>query len=201
MQSLRRESVLSTLGFMLVAGVFVFAVYIPQHKAIGRVKEEIAASERSIRDVPTRVAELESLRADINRRMEFVNHARPSVPVNPDVHGVIHQVAELARNCDLQVWRLEPQTGTMHESYQSLPFKLSFSGPYRSMLEFVSGLESSERLFHTQRFTIKQKNARFGSNVDGDMDFVIYVNHAKSNDFSKNNDSSSSTPADTKGGG
>lgn len=186
---------------MLVAGVFVFAVYIPQHKAIGKVKEEIAASERSIRDVPTRVAELESLRADLTRRMEYVNQARPGVPVDPDVHGVIHQVAELARNCNLQVWRLEPQAGAMRESYQTLPFKLNISGPYRGMLEFLKGLESSERLFQVLRFTIKQKNSKFGMNVDGDMDFVIYVNYAKNSDFSKINDSSAAPSTDTKGGG
>jgi len=198
MKRISRDSVLSILGFALAAGAFVFAVYLPQHKACAKVRDEIAASERSIRDIPLRVAELELLKADVARRQTFLTAARAGVPLDPDVHGVIHRVAELARQSDLQVSRLEPLSGTSRESYQSLPFKLTFSGPFRGVLLFLKGLESRERLFHVQRFMLRQRNGKFGATIEGDIDFVIYVDHAKSNDFSEINGSSDPTAADTR---
>src|SRR6185369_11807637 len=123
-------------------------------------------SERAIRDIPLRVAELELLKSDVTRRQTFLTAARTGVPFDPDVHGVIHRVAELARQSDLQVSRLEPLSATSRESFQSLPFKLTFSGPFRGALAFLKGLESRERLFHVLRFTLRQRYGKYGATIE-----------------------------------
>lgn len=198
--AIRRDSVLTVMGLALITGVFLFAFYLPGVKANARVMEDTRAAEESVRNIPLRVAEIEALRGDVKRRLEYLAGADTAVPVDPDVHSVIQQVAELARNSNLQITRLEPRVAVHAETYERIPFRLSFSGTFREMAAFLKGLESRERLFAIDQFTLKQKDTKNTQFVEADMDFSVFINHAEFSDFAGNDGSESREMADTENG-
>lgn len=183
----RREGLITVLGFAFVTGTFLFAFYFPGYKTAAKIKDEIKAAETSIRDIPLRVAELESLKHDHQRRKEFLEKAKVSVPEDPDVHGVIEEVAVLAKKFDLQVTRLEPLTSVPFATFQQLPFRLNFSGKFRGIASFLKGLEDKQRLFTVQEFTLKQKNGKADEIVEGEMHFSVYVSDREISDSAGNN--------------
>ena len=195
----RFESLLCMSGFTLMASVFLFAFYLPGHKASAVVRGEIANIEQSIRDIPLRVEELEQLRKEIEHREEYLARVQPAVPIDPDVHDLLDQVADLARNSSLSITRLQPLPIEIHESYQRLPFQLNFAGPYRGVVEFFKGIESGPRLFAVQKFSIRKENGKDKSAVQGDMQFSIYISHAEKPESDGNSGKTGSDLADTTG--
>jgi Tfp pilus assembly protein PilO len=196
--SLRRDSILTVMGFSLITSVFLFAFYLPESKQHDQLKQEIKEAEVAVVNVPVRLAEITALQEDVARREKYLAAARKSVPIDPDVHAVVQQMAELARNSELQITRLEPKTPVMSETYQRLPFRLSFAGTFRELATFLKGLESQERLFTVQQFTIKQKDTKNTSTVEADMDFSVYIGHAESSNSTGNDGSSVPKMADTE---
>lgn len=196
--TLRKDSILTIFGFALITGVFLFAFYLPEAKVLAKVKQEIKAVQDEVQNIPFRLAEIESLQNDVTRRKTFVSNARAWVPFDPDVHAVIHQVAELARNSDLQITRLEPRAAVAHATFQEVPFRLSFSGSFREMATFFKGLESRDRLFTVQQFTLKQKDGKAASTIEADLHFSVLIGHAEFADSAENNGSRGGGAADKR---
>lgn len=194
----RRDSLLTVVGLALLVAVFMFVVYLPGRNAADRLEREIAAAEQSIHDVPARIAELESLGAALGLRNDFLKETEQLIPGDSDLHTVICQVADLAENCGLAVTRLEPLPKTVHQSYQTLPFRVSFRGGFRGIVTFLRGLEERARLFTIEEFSITGENEQIGDNVDADIHFSVYVRRAESSESADNNASSHRLRADTE---
>lgn len=195
---IRRDSIRTMVGFALLTGLFLFLVYLPGHKAAMQLRRDIEATRQRISNVPQHVAELEALQQDLDEHVKFVRAARVTAPVNADVHSVINQVADLARQCDLVVTRLQPGTPEMHASYQQLPFQMSFSGPFAGVASFLRGIEDAPRLFTVQKFTLKKEAGKNTKFVQGDMNFSVYISDKESADLTENGGSEGLNVADKK---
>jgi Tfp pilus assembly protein PilO len=194
---IHRDGILTIVGFALLTGVFLFLVYLPGHKAAIQLRREIEVTRQTIGNVPLHVAELEALQQELNEHTQFVRQARATAPVIADVHAVINQVTDLARQSDLVVTRLQPGTPEMHASYQQLPFQMSFSGPFHGVATFLKGIEDSPRLFTVQKFILKKETGKNKKSVQGDMNFSIYISDKDSSDLAENDGSRERMVADT----
>ena len=104
---IRRDSLITIIGLSLLVALFLFAVYLPGRQAAATVRGEIAAAERSIREIPLRIAELESLKKQINRRNDYLQQTEPLMPRAANVPTILRQVTDLAKHSDLAVTKLK----------------------------------------------------------------------------------------------
>ena len=193
----RRDNILTITGLSLMAGVFVFAVYLPGHKACERVRGEIQAAEQSIQAIPLRLAELEKLKGDVAKRQAYLQEMQRAVPMDAAIHDVIREVSDLARQSDLQVTRLEPLKLIGYESYERFPFRLTCRGKFRSLLAFARGLEDRSRLFLVDELKLSRESKGTGEDVDGDIYFSVYRNLNDSSESDEKEKSSEVSAADT----
>lgn len=195
---MRRDSVITIVGFALLTGIFLFLVYLPGHKAAVQLRREIDSTRQSIGSVPQHVAELESLRKELDDHKQVVRLALQAAPTNADVHTVINQVADLARHSDLVITRLQPGTPEPHASYQQLPFQLTFTGPFQGAATFLQGIESNPRLFTVQKLVLKKESGKTSKAVQGDVNFSVYISDREFSDSAENDGSDEANPADTR---
>ncbi|MEX1097428.1 MAG: type 4a pilus biogenesis protein PilO [Planctomycetales bacterium] len=194
---IHRDGLLTIAGLAGLAALFLFVVYLPGRKEFARIDAEIAAANGEIADVPQRVAELGRLRSEIARREEYLQETLRHVPSSGDVHGVVQEVARIARQADLKLTRLEPLTPAPQAAYQVVPFRVGFSGRFERIAEFLRGLESRERLIAVQELALSQEARRSGQDVQGTLDFHIYVRNAEFSDSTEKNDRSGRLASDT----
>ena len=192
----RRDNVLTIVGLSVISAVFVLAVYLPGHKAGARIRKEIQAAEQSIHDIPLRLAELEALQRDVDRRAAYLKQTAGLVPAMAGLHDVIQDVARSGKLAGLEVTRLEPLEPVAFKSYRGLPFRLSFRGPFRGFLEFSKGLESKSRLMSIEEISLRRQNTKDTQVIDGDIRFYVYVNDSGSLDFDENRKSADARSAD-----
>jgi Tfp pilus assembly protein PilO len=195
----RRDTLLTIIGLSLIAAVFIFAVYRPMQKACSEAQREIAAADQSIRDIPLRLAELKSLEDEIRLREEYLQQHHQLIPENADLHSVLRQVTNLARNSNLSVSRLEPMPPVEYESYRVVPFRVSFTGDFRGVATFAKGLESCGRLFSIEEIALNAADDKRPLGTSGDMYFSVYARRAEISDSTENNTSQGQPGADNKG--
>lgn len=194
----RRDSLLTVIGLALLVAFFMFFVYLPNQRAAAKLKREIAAAEQSIRDIPLRLAELESLGKELALRGGHLRETERLMPTDADVHILVRQVADLAENSGLTVTQLKPLPKTVHQSYQALPFQVGFRGGFRGIAMFLKGLEAEERLFTVEELSLAAENEQTGRSVNADMHFSVYVRCAESSESADNDASSYRLRADTE---
>jgi Tfp pilus assembly protein PilO len=177
--SLRRDSLITIGGVALSAAVFVFAIYLPGRKLSRQTKREIAAASQTVCDFPLRVAELNSLHQSVRERDSFLDRSAVLVPGEANVHAVLGQVTRLADTANLAVTRLEPLPRIEHESYVTLPFRLTCAGGFLGITAFLRGLEQESRLFAVQEFSIAVPDKQMEQTAQADIYFSVYVKRAE----------------------
>lgn len=190
-----RESVLMILGVAVIAAGFAYFVYFPGQKAAGQTQREIAEAEQAIRDIPLRVAELQSLQHDLQRRRDYLHRMERQVPPAGTLHDVLRQVSQLAKDCSLSITRLEPLTPVPHETYEAVPFRIGLTGEYRNFAAFLHGLENQDRVMVVEELSLSNGEGK-GRATIGDVRFVVYAAHG---DFADSADFAASparSPAD-----
>ncbi len=195
--SLRRDSLITIAGVAVSAAVFVFAIYLPGGKLSRQTKREIAAASRTVCDFPLRVAELNSLHQSVRERVSFLDRSAVLVPGEANVHAVLGQVTRLADTANLTVTRLEPLPRIKHESYVTLPFRLSCAGGFLGIAEFLHGLEQESRLFAVEEFSITRPHEQTEQTAQADIYFSVYVNRAEYANSAEYDASLNAGPADT----
>jgi Tfp pilus assembly protein PilO len=192
----RRDAILTILGLSLLAAGFMFAVHVPNKKACAKLRTETSACEQSIQDVPLRVAELESLNREIQRRLDYLDRTKALLPCDANLHSVVARVSDLAQCAELTEGPLEPLSVIDYATYRAVPFRFSFSGQYASTLVFLSDLENSERLFTIDEFRLTGSSDSKSGVLEGDVVFSVYEAYATRNDSDENDASLDSLPAD-----
>jgi type IV pilus assembly protein PilO len=194
----RRDTILTIVGLSLLAAVFMFAVHLPNEKACAQLKREISTCERSIQEVPLRVAELESLNREIQRRLDYLDRTSSLLPFDADLHSVVARVSDLAQCAELTEGALEPLDVIEHATYQVVPFRFNFSGDYASTLAFLAALENSERLFTIDEFRLTGQGESAAEVLEGDIVFSVYEAYSVHSDSDENDASSDSLSADNQ---
>lgn len=193
---LRIDSWVTIVGLTVLVAAFLIGAFLPERKRVARVRREIAETEQAIRDIPVRLAELELLERQINDRREHLNEAAALVPAETEMHVVLNQVARLAADADLTVTRLEPLPAVPYASYRAVPFRISFSGPFRGIALFLQGLESRPRLVAVEELSLKGEPAGSGDPAQGDVYFVVYARNADPAGSAENNTRSAGRATD-----
>ncbi len=196
--SVGRDTILTILGLATMVVAFVFIVYLPGKKSCDEINQKIAAASKQIEGIPWKVAELDSLHGDIRRHEEFLRDNVRRFPDQADLHNVIRDIADLARAANLEVTQLKPQKAVIHESYEIIPFELTITGRFFGVAQFLHGIESRERLFSFQEFSLNSDTKRNPGVVEGEMYFSVYIRRAEISDSNENNDSAVQLRADRR---
>ena len=194
----RRDTLLTIIGLSLMVVAFIFVIFLPGKKACAEIKREIADANKSIQEIPLRVAEVESLKKEIRKRQDYLKETDRLMPVDADLHAVIRQVAYLARNSNLDDGPLKPQPSIQHETYRVIPYQLSFTGDFRGIATFLHGLESQDRLFTVEEFDLTSRDESRPGTINGDITFSVYIRRAKVVNYNENDASSRQPRADNR---
>lgn len=182
----RRDTILTVVGFSLIAAFFVFGIYLPGQKAAAELRTEIATLQRSIRDVPDRVEELRSLREAIREREDYIRGTERLIPGRGNVDRVLAEVSQFAQSSHLTVTRLEPLEVVKRASYRVLPFRIQFRGRFAGVMRLLSGLERHKRLFAVEKLLLEQPRGPTERVIEGEIDFSVYARPAGDADSAEN---------------
>ena len=194
--SLRRDNVLTIVGTALIVGFFVMVIYLPGEQACQSARRDITQANRTIEEMPNRIQlaseQLTLLKvrgATLRQRDRLLNDENA-------LHGVLQEVAKLARSSGLQVDRTQPLNPITRETYRVMPFQLTTSGTFRRIATFLRGLESQPTLFTVERFSLKSESEQTGEALKADITFSVFVKRATFVDSAEKSDRQTQTQAD-----
>ncbi|WP_417376081.1 type 4a pilus biogenesis protein PilO [Gimesia maris] len=198
---LRRDSLITIIGLSVVVALFTFVVYLPGLKSKQRLNQEIEDYHQKISAIPAKVKQLEELHQQLDQRIAFINRLSQRIPVGKDTHQVLQRVAMLAKTASLTVSELNPGETEEHATYIRQPFKLSISGQYSGLLQFLNELDKEKRVFTVNQVSLIKQNGDSAGLIKGTIDLSVYAlreNQRDYSDFSENRVSKTFLSADKR---
>jgi Tfp pilus assembly protein PilO len=194
----RKDSLITVCGLALLAAGYYFGILRPGAKFASKIRRGIASAEQSVREIPQRVAELESLKKEIDRRESYLRGTQALIPQNADLHTVVREVTRLADRSRLKITRLEPLPHALHDSYLVIPFRASLLGDFQGLSQFLRGLETQDRLITINDLSIGLEDEKTGKTEKAEVYFAVYAIRGENSDFINKADSSAVSVADPK---
>ena len=190
---IRRETILTAVGLVGMTIFFLFVIYVPGQHACQNAESQIHAAEQMMAQVPNRVAELESLRKQLRDLNAYLEQTETVIPKNPDLQGVISDVARLADRHRLCITRLEPLETVERETIAIQTFQVALSGAFSDVVAFLCGLESQRRVYCIRSLTMEREDRGNGEEIGCEVKFTAFSRRAEK----AGDDENSTNPEDS----
>lgn len=141
----RRIAVLAAVNLMLAVGGYL-ALVAPQ-------KSHASAAQQAVLSVQSQLRQIAAVTTPVAPKQPVIHTADiyaldHAMPVTEDQPDLLLTVDQLARDANVRVITLSPSTPAQAAGYTTLPISLTIGGTYRTITDFMHGLEALVTVRH-----------------------------------------------------
>ena len=172
--------------FLVVFAAFFFLFWRPRYSELKRNQEKLSRQEAKLirlekdaKDWPKSIT-----REKINRYESELERLWNLIPSGEGVSALLDEIQTHARESNLAIRTLtrvstkksptrnRTQKVQTNARYERVPYKLSVSGSYFGLLQFLKSLEDSKRLISINKIDMRASNGPYL--MDADIEFSIF---------------------------
>lgn len=150
----RDELIVELLVIVLVAVLVVMFLVLPQYRQIGQIKTKQEAVRKQVAEAEATLARLKEAKAEsISNRAELIKIAN-QVPDEPQLPTLIVAIQDVANQAGVEFISITPEQPAEAGSYSIVPLKLSVTGQFRDIVDFLGRLYALQREVRVQTLAI-----------------------------------------------
>lgn len=166
----RYKRVLMLLGIVVVVmGLFIYLVHLPQREELALVQQETAALEAKLQEGRRIAGDLPKFKAEYEKMQEQLKLALTELPDSKEIPTLLTGLATRARDNGLSVLRFKPGTEVPQGFYADVPVELKLSGSFHEFAMFFASVGNMSRIVNISNLTMgnpKQEGRRTELSVD-----------------------------------
>jgi len=181
----RRNSLVVTIPLAAAAAAWVFLVFLPIQRAIGRLGDE----ENEIRQYCDRSELLLPVLAHTSRDLVDVQERlvrwRQPLPSSGDLTALLGEITASARSAGLRTTRFDPQPMVKYDRIAQMPVEMGVTGSFPRFFAFLRKLETMPRTIWIDRMMIGVAG-NGGEDVLCELNLVVFVDNPDISDQGNN---------------
>ena len=136
---------MAVVGSLLVVAAGYFILISPQRAKLASTKKEIASVQEQISSVQSQTAERKN-----TPKIHYADlyQLSKAMPDSTDIADALLALNALAKASGIEFDDISPQIAVNLPSYQAIPIKLTFTGNYYALADFLYRLRSLVRVRH-----------------------------------------------------
>ncbi|MEP7347117.1 MAG: type 4a pilus biogenesis protein PilO [Gemmatimonadaceae bacterium] len=174
----QRDQAMSLVCIIALALVGLYWVYVYSPKHVELAATELRADSLDAKNVMAKkemaAGTVDKVKADVVRYEKDLDVMRLLVPTGNEVPALLEQVSTAARRVGLDIATVEPEPVIIGDQFDTYRYKLSVSGGYHAVGEFLTNVGSLTRIVSPVNVTITSAGARTKGAQNGlDARFVV----------------------------
>ena len=186
----RHYTLIAIIGTAVLTIVYYVGVVCPGHYAAQAVKDEIAQAHAQMEALPLLLEERSRLQEQVAQQRKGLAAVDVFLPDASHESQILHEVANLGRESELVISRLEPLPSVKFASYSMHPFQLNCRGEFRDISAFLNALERRQRLVTFGRISLVPNNDSPAEGgewlIHANVHFSVYSRHSNSTEVTEN---------------
>lgn len=131
---------------VVLAGLFVWFVYLPKTEEIAKTKDEIAAIEQKLNKAKVMVKRLKQFEAQIAELDTQYKEALKLLPNTKEIPTLLKTITQLGADAQLEFRLFSPQRERPQDFYLEIPVSIEVSGTYHNVAVFFDKVGAMERI-------------------------------------------------------
>ena len=146
---------------VVVVGVFVYFLYMPKYKEIGKLKEDITQQEELLAKTKQNAAQFAKYQKLMEEKQAEFNVVSRALPLKREIPSLLINISQYGKDAGLEFLLFKPQAEKKKNFYAEIPVQMNLSGTYHNLGVFFDKLAGMNRIVNINRFDLKGK----GSNL------------------------------------
>jgi type IV pilus assembly protein PilO len=133
---------------VLLAGLFVWFVYLPKSEQIEATRQEIKKLEAKLKQAKVRAAALEKFEAEYAQVDAQFAEALALLPNTKEIPVLLKAITQLGTDSQLDFVLFSPQRERAKDFYMEIPVAIEVSGSYHNVAVFFDKVGRMERIIN-----------------------------------------------------
>jgi type IV pilus assembly protein PilO len=131
---------------VLLAGLFVWFVYIPYSEDIAKTEQEIARLQQKLNQAVVRVRALKKFESEYAEVDAQFQEALKLLPNTKEIPSLLKAITQLGTDSNLEFLLFSPQRERAQDFFMEIPVSIEVSGTYHNVAIFFDKVGQMERI-------------------------------------------------------
>lgn len=154
---------ISVALFVLLAGGFIYFLYLPKHKHIDRLNTDLEKLEKKLKTAKRNAKDLKQFQAKMKEAEAQFQMALKKLPEKEEIPSLLSSISNSGQQVGLEFLLFEPKAEKKKEFYAEIPVAMNIKGDYHNLALFFDQVARLSRIVNIQNIKItnsKAKNTR-----------------------------------------
>ena len=140
---------------VLLAGIFIWLVFLPAKKEIRKTEQEIARLDRKLAQARIRARNLKKFEAELKEVDAEFRQALRLLPNEKEIPALLRTITQLGADCNLTFVLFSPKKERAKEFYVEIPIEMEVRGRYHDAATFFYRIGKMDRIVKILDFSMK----------------------------------------------
>jgi type IV pilus assembly protein PilO len=145
---------------VLLAGLFVWFVYIPKTEEIAQTREEIAKLQQKLNQAIVRAKALKKFEAEYAEVDAQFQEALKLLPNTKEIPSLLKSITQLGADSQLEFLLFSPQRERPQDFFMEIPVSIEVSGSYHNVAIFFDKVGQMERIVNILNVSMAPQKER-----------------------------------------
>ena len=154
---------ISSVFFILIAGIFVYFFYWPKFEKINSLKTNLTNLEKRLSTAKRNAADLKKFQAKMKEAEAQFNMAMKKLPEKEEIPSLLTSISDSGQAVGLEFLLFEPKAEKKKEFYAEIPVAMSLQGDYHNLAVFFDQVARLNRIVNIENIQISRGKGGKGS--------------------------------------
>ena len=140
---------------IIILGLFYFVYYKPKDEELTNIRDERVKVEQEVAHLRQKKQELDKIEAELEQMKVTLSKLEAIIPKKEEISNILKSMQQLAYDTRLNITKFNQNPEIIKEFYAEQPISVAATGEYHNLAIFFDRLNSFQRLFNIEDFSIK----------------------------------------------
>jgi len=177
----RRRTWIVVLPMVGLAAVYAYFFYLPGHRAIAQLSEEVAAAETFVDQARGLAGVVEPTRQQLNKTLQYNQVWQEPAPSGAGLFELLGEINRLCKESGATATQFDPEEAVCHQRVQRIPLLLGLSGSFSQICKFLADLEQLPQTVWIESLRMEESD-QDGGNVHCELSLAIFADNLDDSD-------------------
>jgi len=138
--------IISVGSFVVIAGIFIYFLYLPKFEKINSLKTQLSDLEQKLSTAKRNAADLKKFQAKMKEAEAQFNMAMKKLPETKEIPSLLTAISDSGQQVGLEFLLFEPKKEKKKEFYAEIPVAMSLRGDYHNLAIFFDQVARLNRI-------------------------------------------------------
>ena len=138
--------IISVGSFVVIAGIFIYFLYLPKFEKINSLKKQLTDLEQKLSTAKRNAADLQKFQAKMKEAEAQFNMAMKKLPETKEIPSLLTAISDSGQQVGLEFLLFEAKKEKKKEFYAEIPVAMSLRGDYHNLAIFFDQVARLNRI-------------------------------------------------------